>query len=125
MPRSANVEYYARIVKEKSTLRQLIQSATEVLGRAYDAEEDADNLLDEAERSIFQIAEHRMRSGFVPLSQLVNTGYELIEKLQEHKGLVTGVPSGFVDLDEMTSGSRNPTWSSSRRGRRWGRPVSC
>ena len=104
VPRSANVEYYAKIVKEKSTLRRLIQSATEVLTRAYDAEEDADNLLDEAERSIFQIAEHRMRSGFVPLSQLVNTGYELIEKLQEHKGLVTGVPSGFVDLDEMTSG---------------------
>ena len=104
VPRSANVEYYARIVKEKSTLRQLIQSATDVLTRAYDAEEDADNLLDEAERSIFQIADHRMRSGFVPLSQLVNTGYELIEKLQEHKGLVTGVPSGLVDLDEMTSG---------------------
>src|SRR6186997_3397338 len=104
VPRSANVEHYAKIVKEKSTLRRLIQSATEVLSRAYDAEEDADDLLDQAERSIFQIAEHRLRSGFVPLSQLVNTGYELIEKLQEHKGLVTGVPSGFVDLDEMTSG---------------------
>ena len=104
VPRSANVEYYARIVKEKSTLRRLISSATEVLARAYDAEEEADNLLDEAERSIFQIAEHRLRSGFVPLSQLVNSGYELIEKLQEHKGLVTGVPSGFTDLDEMTSG---------------------
>src|SRR6187431_756949 len=104
VPRSANVEFYAKIVKEKSTLRRLIQSATDVLTRAYDAEEDPDVLLDEAERSIFQIAEHRMRSGFVPLSQLVNTGYELIEKLQEHKGLVTGVPSGFVDLDEMTSG---------------------
>ena len=104
VPRSANVEYYARIVKEKSTLRRLIQSANDVLARAYDAEEDADNLLDEAERAIFQIAEHRLRAGFVPLAQLVNTGYELIEKLQEHKGLVTGVPTGFVDLDEMTSG---------------------
>jgi replicative DNA helicase len=104
VPRSANVEHYARIVKEKSTLRRLIQSATEVLGRAYDAEQDADTLLDEAERSIFQIAEHRLRAGFVPLGQLVNDGYGLIEKLQAHKGLVTGVPSGFVDLDEMTSG---------------------
>ena len=104
VPRSANVEYYARIVKEKSTLRRLIQSANDVLGRAYDAEEDADNLLDEAERSIFQIAEHRLRTGFVPLGDLVSKGYELIEKLQEHKGLVTGVPTGFVDLDEMTSG---------------------
>jgi len=104
VPRSANVEYYARIVKEKSTLRRLIQSATEVLGRAYDAEEDADALLDEAERSIFQIADDRMRSGFVPLGQLVDSGYQLIETLQERKGLVTGVPSGFVDLDEMTTG---------------------
>jgi replicative DNA helicase len=104
VPRSANVEYYARIVKEKSTLRRLIQSATDVLGRAYDAEEDADELLDQAERSIFQIAEHRLRSGFVRIGEMVDQGYQLIEKLQQHKGLVTGVPSGFVDLDEMTSG---------------------
>ena len=104
VPRSANVEHYARIVKEKSTLRRLIQSATEVLSRAYDAEEDADDLLDEAERSIFQIADDRMRSGFVRVSDLVDSGYQLIEQLQQHKGLVTGVPTGFVDLDEMTSG---------------------
>ncbi len=104
VPRSANVEFYAKIVKEKSTLRRLIQSATDVLGRAYDAEEDADDLLDEAERSIFQIAEHRLRSGFVPVGQLVDSGYQLIEQLQQHRGLVTGAPSGFVDLDEMTSG---------------------
>ena len=104
VPRSANVEYYAKIVKEKSTLRRLIQSASDVLGRAYEAEQDADVLLDEAERAIFQIAEHRLRSGFVPVSELVQSGYQLIEQLQEHRGLVTGVPSGFVDLDEMTSG---------------------
>jgi replicative DNA helicase len=104
VPRSANVEHYARIVKEKSTLRRLIQSATEVLGRAYDAEEDADVLLDEAERSIFQIAEHRLRSGFVRVGELVDSGYQLIEQLQQQRGMVTGVPSGFVDLDEMTSG---------------------
>jgi len=104
VPRSANIEYYARIVKEKSTLRRLIQSANDVLVRAYDAEEDADDLLDDAERSIFQIAEHRLRVGFVPLSELVGSSYQIIEKLQEHKGLVTGVPSGFVDLDELTSG---------------------
>jgi replicative DNA helicase len=104
VPRSSNIEYYARIVKEKSTLRRLIQSANDVLVRAYDAEEDADTLLDEAERSIFQIAEHRLRTGFVPLSELVGSSYQIIERLQEHKGLVTGVPSGFVDLDELTSG---------------------
>jgi replicative DNA helicase len=104
VPRSANIEHYARIVKEKSTLRRLIQSANEVLVRAYDAEEDADDLLDEAERSIFQIAEGRMRSGFIRIGELVDSGYQLIEQMQAQRGLVTGVPSGFVDLDEMTSG---------------------
>jgi replicative DNA helicase len=104
VPRSANVEHYARIVKEKSTLRRLIQSANEVLGRAYDAEEDADIQLDEAERAIFQIADQRMRSGFVRVGDLVDSGYQLIEQLQAQRGLVTGVPSGFTDLDEMTSG---------------------
>jgi replicative DNA helicase len=104
VPRSANVEYYARIVKEKSTLRRLITSANEVLAKAYDAEADADTQLDEAERSIFQIAEGRMRSGFVPLGQLVDSSYQTLEKLSEQRGLVTGVPSGFHDLDEMTSG---------------------
>ena len=107
VPRSANVEYYARIVKEKSTLRRLIQSATEVLSRAYEAEEDADEQLDEAERAIFQIAENKLRAGFVPLSEMVGSGYEMLEKLQEHRGLVTGVPSGFTELDEMTSGFQN------------------
>ncbi len=104
VPRSANVEYYARIVKEKSTLRRLIQASNEVLVRAYDAEEDADDLLDEAERTIFSIAEGRMRSGFVKLSELVDGGYAMLEQLQANRGLVTGVPSGFVELDEMTSG---------------------
>jgi replicative DNA helicase len=104
VPRSANVEFYAKIVKEKSTLRKLIQSANDVLVRAYDAEEDADNLLDEAERSIFQIAENRMRSGFVSLASSSTAAGSKLEKLQEHTGNVTGVPTGFVDLDEMTSG---------------------
>jgi replicative DNA helicase len=104
VPRSANVEYYAKIVKEKATLRRLIQSATDVLGRAYDAEEDADDLLDDAERSIFQIADDRMRSGFVRLGELVDSSHQMLEKLEQHRGLVTGVPSGFTELDEMTSG---------------------
>jgi replicative DNA helicase len=104
VPRSANVEYYARIVKEKSTLRSLIHSANKILTEAYEAEEEPDLLLDEAERAIFAIAEDRIRAGFVPLRDLVQSSFSTIEKLQQHKGLVTGVPTGFVDLDEMTSG---------------------
>jgi replicative DNA helicase len=104
VPRSANVEYYARIVKEKSTLRSLIHSANKILAEAYEAEQEPDLLLDEAERSIFAIAEDRIRVGFVPLKDLVQASFTTIEKLQQHKGFVTGVPSGFLDLDEMTSG---------------------
>jgi replicative DNA helicase len=104
VPRSANVEYYARIVKEKSTLRSLIHSANKILTEAYEGEQEPDLLLDEAERSIFAIADDRIRSGFVPLRDLVQDSFATIEKLQQHKGLVTGVPSGFLDLDEMTSG---------------------
>src|SRR5688572_14330995 len=88
VPRSSNVEHYARIVKEKSTLRSLIFSATKILSTAYDAEQDPDTLLDEAERSIFEIADDRIRAGFVPLSDLVHQSFETIERLQAHKELI-------------------------------------
>ena len=104
VPRSTNVEHYARIVKERATLRNLIQSANRILGMAYRAEEDADTLLDQAEQEIFSIAEGRIHTGFVPLGDLVQGSFAAIEQLQEHKGLVTGVPSGFVDIDSLTSG---------------------
>jgi replicative DNA helicase len=104
VPRSTNVEQYARIIKEKSVLRSLIFSANRIISSAYEAEEDADTLLDGAEKAIFEIAEDRVRQGFVPLRDLVHSSFSTIEKLQQHRGLITGVPTGFVDLDEMTSG---------------------
>jgi replicative DNA helicase len=104
VPRSANVEHYARIVKEKATLRNVIHAANRILADAYQAEEDADLILDGAEKAIFEIAEDKIREGFTPLRDLVQSSFATIEKLQQHKGLVTGVPSGFVDLDELTSG---------------------
>jgi replicative DNA helicase len=104
VPRSTNVEYYARIVKEKATLRNLIYSANKILAEAYEGEQEPDVLLDEAERQIFSIAEDRIRAGFVPLRDLVQSSFATIEKLQQHKGAITGMPTGFLDLDEMTSG---------------------
>ncbi len=104
VPRSTNVEHYARIVKEKSTLRNLIFASNRILDAAYNAEEDADTLLDRAEQDIFSIADNKIRAGFVPLRDLVKGSFETIESLQEHKGMVTGVPSGFADLDALTSG---------------------
>ena len=107
VPRSTNVEYYARIVKEKSTLRNLIYSANKILATAYEAEQDADLLLDQAEKAIFDIAEDRIRTGFVPVRELVQGSFDTIEKLQQHKGLVTGIATGFTALDLITSGLQN------------------
>jgi len=104
VPRSTNVEHYARIIKEKATLRSLIFSANKILATAYDGEDDADVILDNAERSIFEIADDKVRDGFVSLKQLAQGSLDTIEKLHARKELVTGVPTGFTDLDEMTSG---------------------
>jgi replicative DNA helicase len=104
VPRSTNVEHYARIVKEKATLRNLIFSANKILSTAYEGEEDAEVILDQAEHAIFAIADDKVRDGFVSLRDLAQASFETIEKLHAHKELVTGVPTGFTDLDEITSG---------------------
>ena len=104
VPRTTNVEHYAQIVKEKSTLRRLITEASKIASDAYDADRDASEILDEAERSIFSIADARIGEGFTPLSDLVNSALDTVEKLQQFKSLVTGVPTGFYDLDHKTSG---------------------
>ena len=104
VPRATNVEYYARIVKEKSTLRNLIYAANKILTTAYEAEQDADIILDEAESAIFAVADDRMKGAFVPMRDLVKESFPKIEQLFEQKRLVTGTPTGFVDVDEMTRG---------------------
>ena len=104
VPRSTNVEHYARIIKEKATLRSLIFSANKILATAYSAEEDADVILDQAEHAIFAIADDKIRDGFVSLRDLAHASLDTIEKLHARKELVTGVPTGFTDLDELTSG---------------------
>jgi len=104
VPRATNVEYYARIVKEKATLRNLIYAANKILTNAYEADQESDLILDEAESSIFAVADDRLKAGFVPMRDLVNESFPKIEQLFEHKRLVTGVPTGFIDLDEMTRG---------------------
>src|SRR5437879_1194754 len=104
VPRSTNVEHYARIIKEKATLRNLIFSANKILTTAYQAEDDADVILDAAERSIFAIADDNVREGFVSIRQLAHESLDTLDKLHAHKELITGVPTGFSDLDEMMSG---------------------
>src|ERR1700674_4262287 len=104
VPRSANVEHYAKIIKEKATLRSLIFSANKILAAAYEAEEEADVILDQAEHAIFAIADDQVRDGFVSLRDLSQSSLETIERLHARKELITGVPTGFTELDEITSG---------------------
>src|SRR5438477_1703001 len=104
VPRSTNVEHYARIIKEKATLRNLIFSANKIVANAYEGEDDADVILDQAEHAIFAIADDKVRDGFVSMKHLAQSSLDTIEKLHSRKELITGVPSGFTDLDEMMSG---------------------
>jgi replicative DNA helicase len=104
LPRAINVEYYARIVKEKATLRNLIFASNKILAAAYEAEDDPNQILDEAEHAIFSIAENRVREGFISMRDLAHQSFETIEQAHARKELITGVPSGFRDLDELTSG---------------------
>lgn len=107
VPRIANIEHYARIVKEKSVLRKLVHSANEILTRSFSDEEDPGLLLEEAERAIFQIGQERSRTGFAPLHELLSSAYRHVERLSQHTDVVTGVPTGFVELDQMMSGLQN------------------
>ncbi len=101
---AANVEHYCKIVNEKATLRRLIDVGTEIVGECYDQRKEPASLLDRAEQAIFAISDDRLRTGFHPMRQLVLQGYSTIEEYRQRKVHVTGVPSGFYDLDEMTAG---------------------
>ncbi|NCC81659.1 MAG: replicative DNA helicase [Clostridia bacterium] len=98
------VDRYAEIVKERSTLRQLIRINTQLLNRCYEESEDVEGILDDAERQILEISKERESSGLVPIKGVVNDVISKLEELYDQKTDITGVPSGFVDLDKMTSG---------------------
>ncbi len=107
VPRSANVEYYARIVKEKAILRGLIEAGSQIVGTAYEASQEIEEILDQSERLIFKIAQDQLRQGFVPMKVIADESLKTIERLAEHRQLVTGLPTGFPRLDEYTSGLQN------------------
>ncbi len=107
VPRSANVEHYARIVKEKAVLRNLIGSANKILNRCFEGQDEAAALLDEAEKEIFSLAEGQLRSSFVHLREVAKPTMEYLDRVQKHQELVTGLATGFERLDELTSGLQN------------------
>ncbi len=104
VPTAAHIEHYAQIVEEKSLLRQLIRSAGEIMAAGYDAERDAEEIIDAAERNIFAITNRRTRRDITSLKQILIDAFEQIERLYETRGSVTGVPTGFPDLDRLTAG---------------------
>jgi len=101
---AANIEYYAKIVKEKAILRKLIDTSTEIITHSYEDRSDVESLLDEAERAIFEISENRIKPSFYPIRDIVKQSFKTIERLYEKKELVTGVPSGYRELDQRTAG---------------------
>jgi len=104
VPTAANVEHYARIVKEKATIRRLIRASTEIIDRAYDTAVETDDYVDRAEQAIFEISEQSRHAGPLRIDSLVVQSLSKIDKLIERKSTITGVPTGFEDLDRMTAG---------------------
>ncbi len=105
VPTAANIEYHCRILRDKAVLRRLIEAATHIVRDAFDAPAgEVDETLDRAEQRIFEIAQASQRSGFVWIKEILWPAFERIEELQRSPGSVTGVPTGFPDLDHLTAG---------------------
>jgi len=104
VPRSLNVSYHAQVVKEKSLLRRLIASSMRIMTSSYEAQEEPDAILDQAQSAIIDVADQRTKPGFVSMGKLVPPTMESLEAMAKRRDFITGVPSGFKDLDEITSG---------------------
>jgi len=104
VPTAANVKYHSNIVRERALLRGLLRSANDIAGKVYENNLDAEDLVDYAEKSIFDISDKRVKASFVSLKEVIKDSFEMIEHLYDKKETVTGVPSGFKDLDDFTTG---------------------
>ena len=104
VPSAANAANYSKIVKEKAILRGLITSATEIIDNCYETNTDVDNILDVAEHRIFEISENKVRQDFSPIRDIVKDSFKSIEGLYASKEPLTGVPTGFEKIDDLTAG---------------------
>ncbi len=104
VPRLANIGFYAKIVQDKATLRKLIKQSTETINSCYDQQEEAAAILDLAEKAIFDLAEDNIRTGFVPLNELARRTLKKIELAANRRNMITGIPTGFKQFDDLTSG---------------------
>jgi replicative DNA helicase len=104
VPTAANIAYYSKIVKEKAISRNLISAATEIVTDGFDDQADIEELLDKAQKAIFQISENRINTPYFALSMILKDSIKYIGELYEKKESITGVPTGFIDLDQKTAG---------------------
>lgn len=104
LPTAAHVEHYAHIVKEKAILRSLIQNSTQIVQHCFENENDAANILDQAEKMIFDISQHRIEGKFFSLKEIIHHSMETIDKLYQRKEHVTGLATGFHEFDTKTAG---------------------
>lgn len=107
VPTTANARHYAKIVEEKSLLRKLIKAASDISGMSYEASEEAVYVLDKAEKSIFDILQKRNTQGFTHIKDVLLETFNRLEELYNSKSFITGIPTGFTDLDEKTAGLQN------------------
>ncbi len=104
VPTAANVTYYAKIVKDKAILRRLIQTATNIVTNSYNTDDDVTTVLDDAERDIMNVAENRTQSGFKPIKEVLNNAFNEIDRLSQEGDAVTGLSTGYPELDKITTG---------------------
>ena len=101
---AANIRYHCKIVHDKSMLRGLIRTATDVVERGYEGTSATDELLDFAEREVFRLAQGKLGRSFIPVSDVIKESVEIVDRLFQRKERITGVPTGFIDLDHLLAG---------------------
>jgi replicative DNA helicase len=104
IPHLVNIEHYIQIIRERATLRQLINSANKIMAECFDQADPADEILDRAEQALFNLSEKRIRTGFVSVKEMELPATKLLEKLYTEREMITGIATGFRDLDRLTSG---------------------
>ncbi len=104
VPTSANIRYHCKIVREKAMMRGLLRSVTDIASNVYEGELDAEELMDFAEKTVFDLSERRIKASFISLKEVIKDSFQMIEHLYDRKETITGVPSGFKELDELTTG---------------------
>jgi len=104
VPTAANIEYYVKTIEEKSILRNLINNATKIISMGYEEKEDAKFLLDKAEHLMFEVSQRNLGQAFVPIKEILQDSFEKIEDLYHRDEYITGIPSGFAEFDDITTG---------------------